>query len=93
MSFQVLLLDPREQGEYVELRERVRKMMAQEHGLELLLNAIVATGDENTRVRIDRWTEASYRCSRVDRDVSAFCHGPERLVSLPPLLLPFDDEF
>jgi hypothetical protein len=86
MSVQILQLEPKEQGEYVELRETVRAIMARECGLELLLNAIVATGPDFTRDTIERWVNGTHSYSLNDRDVAAFCYGPERLIDTPPII-------
>ena len=83
MSFQILQLAIDEQDRYVNLREQVRGIMAEERGLELLLNAIVAVGGEFTRDDIERWVQETWNYSSDNRNTVAFCHGPERLIAMP----------
>lgn len=83
MSFRILQLDVEEQERYVMLREQMRGIMAEEHGLDLLLNAIVAVGGEFTRDDIERWVQETWNYSSDNRDTVGFCHGPERLIAIP----------
>lgn len=75
-------LDMDEQQNYVEIREQVRAIQAQNNGLELLLNAIIATGSETTLDEVREWVAGVEEQGINNRDLPGFCHDPARLITV-----------
>lgn len=75
-------LNPEEQVAYEELRAIIGKLQAQENGLEKILNAVVATGNQATFEEIDTWVQGVKATGYDARSLTQLCHGPERLLSV-----------
>ena len=82
-------LDPDEEQSYQQVIDLIRdiKRCNPELGEAFILNALVATGDQDLSQQMEDWSGA---VSDIDaRERSAFCHGngprPDRIVRLRPM--------
>ncbi|MFI5212660.1 MAG: hypothetical protein ACHQTE_01740 [Candidatus Saccharimonadales bacterium] len=80
-------LSASDQVSYEHLREIVAAIQAQDNGLELILNALVATGPEATFEEIGTWVEGVRGLNFDSRRLTALCHGPERLLTVESRLV------
>lgn len=81
-----VLLDPKEEESYQQIIDVVRSIKKRnpELGETFILNALVATGNENLADQIENWADTV--CEFEPRDRPAFCHGngprPDKIVRL-----------
>jgi len=70
-------LTPEGRKAYEKIREQIGAVLAQEDGLNLAMNALIATGPETTTTDMELWLKG---VEDIDvRDLVGFCHGPERV--------------
>lgn len=76
-----LSLTPKEQARYEEIRKKISDILANEHGLAYLINAIVAKSHEGVTLEILAWIEAT---SDIEaRDLTAYAF--DRPIDVPKL--------
>lgn len=79
MSASFKSLSPHAQDEFIELREHIHRIIAQQpDGVAYVLNALYAVSSETVDWDIYNWRES---VRDIDpRDLNAFCHDSGRLV-------------